>query len=118
MIGYYVIVSINYPPPFVASIDLKIGEHIKTRRKNLGLNQTTVVVQMDTAYGFKWLQSHLSKVEAGDRLLKLSEAFALAGILNIDLFDLARGESLDKNTEPRLVLPELPLPGGFDGVDN
>ncbi len=91
--------------PFPASFEgLNVGEvkaeiqrvpkafakNARHRRKMLGLSQAYVALMME-AYGIRWHQTVLAKVESGDRDVKVHEAYALAAFYGVALDDLISG---------------------------
>lgn len=84
------------PPPssdvraIVASMPATFARNVRRRREAIGVSQGMVAAIM-LSYGFRtWRQTTLAKVEAGERAVKLDEAFALAEIYDISLDDLLR----------------------------
>jgi len=74
----------------VASIPATFARNVRRRREAIGVPQG-VVAGIMFSYGFRtWRQTTLAKVEAGERAVKLDEAFALAEIYAISLDDLLR----------------------------
>lgn len=85
--------------PFLAEVRTSFARNVRIRREAIHATQAGVANVM-WAYGFEsWRQSTLAKVEAGERAVKLDEAFALAALYGIPLDDLLRGIGLYKNTE-------------------
>lgn len=85
----------GYPDMFIRALDLEFGKHARARRELLDLSQDNVALLMATTYGIQWHQTVVAKIESGKRLIKLSEAYALADIYGIPLEDLAHGQNLD-----------------------
>lgn len=83
----------------IASMDEAFGPHAKARRELIGLSQAAVALIMQVDYGIHWHQTVLSKIEAGQRIAKLKEAYALANIYAIHLDDLVLGSRLDHEVE-------------------
>lgn len=74
----------------VASLPATFARNVRRRREAIGVPQG-VVADLMFSYGFRtWRQTTLAKVEAGERAVKLDEAFALAAIYSISLDDLLR----------------------------
>lgn len=70
--------------------DTHIGQRVRAAREAAGQSQGTVALGM-TAAGFSsWNRSTLSKVEAGDRSLKLSEAATLCTFIGATLEGLVK----------------------------
>ncbi|QNK52348.1 helix-turn-helix transcriptional regulator [Dermacoccus sp. PAMC28757] len=74
----------------VASMPATFARNVRRRREAIGVSQG-MVAKIMFSYGFRsWRQTTLAKVEAGERAVKLDEAFALAEIYAISLDDLLR----------------------------
>lgn len=86
---------------WVQSIDERLAEHSRIRRKYLGFSQATIAKIMKLKYGVEWHQTVLAKIENRERAVKLSEAFALARVYQIPLNDLIEGEGLDRPAKIR-----------------
>lgn len=96
----------------VRSMHRTFGGYAKKRRELIGYSQADVALMMQVDYGLPWHQTVLSKVEAGQRDVRLKEAYALANIYGIALDDLVRGEGLGQN----LADARLSKPGRSMGV--
>jgi transcriptional regulator with XRE-family HTH domain len=68
--------------------DQYIGERVRAARERIGMPQATVAAGMALAGFSSWNKSTLSKVEAGDRALKLSEAATLRTFIGCTLDQL------------------------------
>lgn len=83
--------SEHYLAPFVADVDGKAGTHIREERERRGWSQQQMAAEL-VAYGISWHQTTVAKVEAGERPLRLSEAWAIAHRLGVSLTELASGK--------------------------
>lgn len=72
--------------------DATIGERIRSLRGELDLSQGELADRL-RKHGLPWSQGTLSKVENGDRPVRLAEAPMLAAALGIEIEDLAAGPS-------------------------
>ncbi|MBA2768637.1 MAG: helix-turn-helix transcriptional regulator [Sporichthyaceae bacterium] len=72
----------------IATLDETVGARIRDLRIRQGLPQGHLSTVMRVSYDFGWHQSTLTRVEAGERPLRLSEAVAVAEILGTDVADL------------------------------
>lgn len=85
----------GYSNAFIRSLDASFGKHARQRREFLDYSQGHVAMLLQTTYGIRWHQTVVAKIESGERLIKLAEAYALADIYGIPLEDLAHGNNLD-----------------------
>lgn len=76
---------------------------------------------MTAMYGFKWHQTVVAKVESGQRMIKLSEAYALADLYGVPLENLAHGTDLqhvEQRPKNAMSIPEgLKWLGWMEGKD-
>ena len=85
----------GYSNDFIRALDADFGKHARKRREFLELPQNIVALQMQTMYAINWHQTVVAKIESGERLVKLAEAYALADMYGLPLEDLAHGQNLD-----------------------
>ena len=78
-----------------------IGERVRQRRISLGLSQGGLAGRLQAA-GLAWSQGTLSKVENGDRPVRLSETRALAKVLDIPWYLLLQSADPISNASDRL----------------
>jgi len=68
--------------------DQHIGERVRGARERVGMPQATVAAGMVLAGFTSWNKSTLSKIESGDRALKLSESATLCTFIGCTIEDL------------------------------
>lgn len=66
-----------------------IGVSVRHHRERLGLSQTALSNRM-RALGLSWHQMTVGRTESGERPLRLDEATALAGCLDVPVMELLR----------------------------
>lgn len=64
-----------------------IGDQVKTYRLAWGLTQADLAALVNT-YGLAWKRTTVSRIELGERDLRLLEALVLTDVLTITLDDL------------------------------
>lgn len=74
-------------------IDRSIGAIIQRLRESAGISQAGLAKQL-SADGLRWTQGTLSRVENGERPIKLSEAAVLARRLRVSVSGLLPGEDM------------------------
>jgi transcriptional regulator with XRE-family HTH domain len=77
----------------VAETDQRFAERVRQVREAKGLSQAHAAMKMAALHGYQWHQTVWSKIEAGERRVRLSEAVAMASALNVDLADLLEDRS-------------------------
>ncbi|MDN4595912.1 helix-turn-helix transcriptional regulator [Leifsonia virtsii] len=73
-----------YRLPGGSSWEATFIARMKMRREQLGLTQTDLAKQLK-ALNLPFHQQTIQRIEAGDRPLRLDEAFTIAGLLGVDL---------------------------------
>lgn len=73
--------------PYPYTWESNFRSRMKTRREQQGLTQTELAKRLK-AYGLPFHQQTIQRVEAGDRPLRLDEAFAIAEVLGVELTDM------------------------------
>src|SRR5664279_107210 len=73
-------------------VDIAIGARVRAVRTQRGLSQGDMA-DLLRRQGIPWSQGTLSKVETGDRPIRLSEAPLVAHALGLELEELAAGKS-------------------------
>ena len=81
-----------YGREFVEEVGPNFARHLRTRRVAMGMSQRHVVLFLEVEHGIVWHQTVVAKIEAGQRQVKLTEAFALADVLGLPLEQLIRGD--------------------------
>lgn len=76
--------------------DKEIGERMRAARERTHTPQHHISTVMTVSYRIKWHQTVVTKVENGERALKLTEAVAVAKILRIPLSELTGEEPSTK----------------------
>lgn len=84
-----------YERDLVKELGARFAANARVRRLRLRQSQETVAFFMKEIYGFPWHQTMVAKIEAGERAVKMDEAFALCRILGIEMDDLLRGRNMD-----------------------
>ncbi|MBG6224736.1 transcriptional regulator with XRE-family HTH domain [Arthrobacter sp. CAN_A2] len=111
----------EYGYEFVRTLDENFGQNARIRREFLDYPQNTVARLMTAMYGFKWHQTVVAKVESGQRMIKLSEAYALADLYGVPLENLAHGTDLqhvEQRPKNAMSIPEgLKWLGWMEGKD-
>ncbi|MEW1705930.1 helix-turn-helix transcriptional regulator [Microbacterium sp. NPDC089190] len=69
----------------IAQADLEIGAAVRKARELTGLRQKDLATNM-RGRGFSWHQATVGMVENGERPLRVSEAYALAEVIMLELF--------------------------------
>ncbi len=64
-----------------SSVEKRFGVHLRTLRTDMGITQRELAQRM-TVRGFSWLQSTVTKTEAGERPLRLDEFVAACEVLD------------------------------------
>ena len=80
----------------VAKMGENFAHNLRKRRILMRQSQAWAADRMQHFYGFKWHQTMVAKVEAGDRAVRLPEAFALCRVYGIELDDMIRGRNITK----------------------
>lgn len=84
-------------PLRVTEIDRAFGHGVARHRIAAGLDQYTLSDMLTAATGWVWTQSLISKIELGNRPVRLSEAYALAAVFDTTVDVLSgRGEGTPK----------------------
>jgi transcriptional regulator with XRE-family HTH domain len=78
----------EYPDPWVRGVDARFGRRVRAERERRRISQQQLVVRLAEAHHLRWHQTTVAKVENGDRPVRLSEALAIAGVLDVSLADL------------------------------
>jgi transcriptional regulator with XRE-family HTH domain len=79
----------------IETLSADTGKRARERRESQRMPQAHISTVMNRKFGFEtWQQTTVAKVEAGERSLRLTEAVALASILDMALAELV-GESTD-----------------------
>jgi len=81
--------------------DVVIGERVRQRRISLGLSQDALAGRLQAA-GIAWSQGTLSKVENGDRPVRLSETPSLATVLDLPWYQLLESADPISNAWARI----------------
>ena len=100
----------GYGRELIETFDQTFGQHARRRRELIGHAQSDIANMMNAAFGIKWHQTVISKIESGERAIKLREALALATMYWIPIEDLATGARLDRELEKaRTARPGHPM---------
>ena len=78
----------EYSRPWVHEADARFAQRVKAERERRRISQTQLVTALAAKNGIRWHQSTMTKVEAGERPVRLMEALALASVLGMPLDDL------------------------------
>lgn len=80
-----------------ATVEQRFGEAVRLRRQTIGLSQKQLAEAL-TATGISLDGPSISRLEKGNRSVRLAEAVALAGILRMEL-----GEAISEPDTPRFM---------------
>ena len=73
------------------NFDKDFGERLKSARTSRRISQVDLLKTLRDDYGLDWASSIITKLEKGDRPIRLSEAMALAHALHTTVEDLMFG---------------------------
>lgn len=65
-------------------IEQEFSQSVRRARRTREMSQADLAHEMQSA-GYPWHQTVVAKIEAGQRSLKLGEAYALARVLELEL---------------------------------
>ena len=78
----------EYRREWVRDADARFAQRVKAERERRRISQTQIVTALAADHGVRWHQSTMTKVEAGERPVRLMEALAVASVLGVPLEDL------------------------------
>lgn len=112
--------SVAVMPP--SEFDLRVGANLRRLRDHRNLSQTDVIQLLENEGISGFHQTTLSRIENGERTLRLNEAAAFASILGVQIGELMAAERLNlleievQNIKSNLQMAAMRTRDGLDSL--
>ena len=97
--------------------DAAFGARMRRARQRAGVSQGDLVANLLLMHEVHWHQTTVARTEAGERPVRLSEAVAVADLLNVPLGELAYEPADDTTRIERVALAYAELARVRQGID-
>ncbi len=78
----------EYAADWVRDVDGRFGQRVRAERERRRISQQQMVIALAEAHELRWHQTTATRVENGERPVRLFEALAIANVLDVSLDDL------------------------------